>query len=77
MAPLASVGESMYAYRGEQLARWVFLKGSHFYGFQGIRRFKDKFDPEWEPRYLAFPQNSLFLKLIIQVTRMISRGRSD
>ncbi|MGO4109954.1 bifunctional lysylphosphatidylglycerol flippase/synthetase MprF [Paenibacillus sp. YAF4_2] len=77
MAPLASVGESVYAYRGEQLARWVFLKGSHFYGFQGIRRFKDKFDPEWEPRYLAFPQNSLFLKLIIQVTRMISRGRSD
>jgi Uncharacterized conserved protein len=77
MAPLASVGESVYAYRGEQLARWLFLKGSHFYGFQGIRRFKDKFDPEWEPRYLAFPQNSLFLKLIIQVTRLISRGRSD
>ncbi|MCM3626577.1 bifunctional lysylphosphatidylglycerol flippase/synthetase MprF [Paenibacillus glycanilyticus] len=74
MAPLASVGESVYSYRGEQLARWVFLKGSHFYGFQGIRRFKEKFDPEWQPRYLAFPQNSFFLKLIIQVTRMISRG---
>ncbi|WP_336772819.1 bifunctional lysylphosphatidylglycerol flippase/synthetase MprF [Paenibacillus sp. MMO-58] len=74
MAPLSSVGESVYSYRGEQLARWVFLKGGHFYGFQGIRRFKDKFDPEWEPRYLAFPQNSLFLRLIIQVTRMISRG---
>ncbi|GLX66842.1 bifunctional lysylphosphatidylglycerol flippase/synthetase MprF [Paenibacillus glycanilyticus] len=72
MAPLASVGESVYAYRGEQLARWVFLKGSHFYGFQGIRKFKDKFDPAWEPRYLAFPQNGLFLKLIIQVTRLIS-----
>ncbi|QAY67677.1 bifunctional lysylphosphatidylglycerol flippase/synthetase MprF [Paenibacillus protaetiae] len=74
MAPLASVGESSYSYRGERLARWVFLKGNQFYGFQGIRRFKEKFDPEWEPRYLAFPQNSLFLKLIMQITRMISKG---
>lgn len=27
--------------------------GETFYNFRGLRSFKDKFDPVWEPRYLA------------------------
>ncbi|MCC3371749.1 bifunctional lysylphosphatidylglycerol flippase/synthetase MprF [Cohnella sp. REN36] len=74
MAPLASVGESEYSYRGERIARLIFLKGDHFYSFQGLRRFKEKFDPDWEPRYLAYPKNALLAKTIYGVTRIVSRN---
>jgi phosphatidylglycerol lysyltransferase len=32
-------------------AIWRF--GGRFYNFQGLRAFKGKFQPRWEPRYLA------------------------
>lgn len=38
-----------------RLGAWVFNRGESFYNFQGLRRFKDKFQPQWEPRYLAVP----------------------
>ncbi|MBB6672783.1 bifunctional lysylphosphatidylglycerol flippase/synthetase MprF [Cohnella nanjingensis] len=74
MAPLASVGESEYSYRGERIARLIFLKGNHFYSFQGLRRFKEKFDPVWEPRYLAYPKNAPLAKIMYGVTRIVSRS---
>ncbi|MGE8497001.1 MAG: bifunctional lysylphosphatidylglycerol flippase/synthetase MprF [Pseudomonas sp.] len=38
-----------------RLGALVFDRGENFYNFQGLRRFKDKFQPQWEPRYLAVP----------------------
>ncbi|MBD3921967.1 bifunctional lysylphosphatidylglycerol flippase/synthetase MprF [Paenibacillus sp. PR3] len=77
MAPLGKVGEYTYSHGGERVARLVFLKGNHFYGFQGIRRFKDKFDPVWEPRYLAYSKKTVFAKTLFQVTRLVSRSPDD
>ena len=37
---------------------FLFRQGEHFYNFQGVRQYKDKFDPVWEPRYLASPGRS-------------------
>ena len=36
-----------------RVARVVWSLGRRFYNFQGLRAFKGKFDPIWEPRYLA------------------------
>ena len=54
MAPLASVGEHRSARIGEQLAGLLFRRGDHWYNFQGVRFYKQKFDPEWMPRYMAY-----------------------
>ena len=54
MAPLAAVGEERWARPFERLARLVFRHGEHWYNYQGLRRYKEKFDPSWEPRYMAY-----------------------
>jgi phosphatidylglycerol lysyltransferase len=54
MAPLASVGEHRRARLGERLAGLLFRRGDHWYNFQGVRLYKQKFDPEWVPRYMAY-----------------------
>jgi phosphatidylglycerol lysyltransferase len=54
MAPLASVGEHSGARIGERLAGLLFRRGDHWYNFQGVRFYKQKFDPEWVPRYMAY-----------------------
>ncbi len=56
MAPLASVGELRRARPFERLAHFVFRHGEHWYNYQGLRRYKEKFDPHWEPRYMAYPR---------------------
>jgi lysylphosphatidylglycerol synthetase-like protein (DUF2156 family) len=55
MAPLSGLAEERHAPAFARLGRLVYERGAAFYDFQGLRAFKEKFDPEWEPRYLAAP----------------------
>lgn len=54
MAPLAEVGAQRDAHRRERLAYFLFRRGEQWYNFQGLRFFKQKFNPEWQPRYMAY-----------------------
>ena len=56
MAPLSSVGDLRWARFFERLAHLFFRHGEHWFNFQGLRRFKEKFEPVWEPRYMAYPK---------------------
>jgi lysylphosphatidylglycerol synthetase-like protein (DUF2156 family) len=55
MAPLSGLAEERYAPLFARFGRFVFERGEAFYGFEGLRKFKDKFGPVWEPRYIAAP----------------------
>ena len=55
MVPLAGLQPRRGTPLPLRLGAWVFTRGESFYNFQGLRRFKDKFQPQWEPRYLAVP----------------------
>ena len=54
MAPLAEVGAQRDAHRRERLAYFLFRRGEQWYNFQGLRFFKEKFHPDWQPRYMAY-----------------------
>ena len=40
---------------GCALACFFYEHGEPSHNFQGLRAYKDKFDPAWDPRYLAYP----------------------
>jgi phosphatidylglycerol lysyltransferase len=54
VAPLAEVGARRRARPSERLAHQLFVHGEPWYNYQGVRRFKERFHPAWEPRYLAY-----------------------
>lgn len=74
MAPLAGLAEHPLAPLWHKLGGGVARHGSRFYGFEGLRTFKAKFDPVWAPRYLAAPPGGL-VPSMIDVTRLIGRPR--
>ena len=55
MVPLSGLQPRRGAPLTQRLGSMVFRRGEQLYNFQGLRRFKDKFQPDWEPRYMAVP----------------------
>src|SRR6516225_6391985 len=53
MVPLSGLRTHRLAPHWHRVAHVVWSLGRRFYNFQGLRTFKGKFDPIWEPRYLA------------------------
>lgn len=53
MAPLSGLAAHRLAPIWYRLGGLVFRRGERFYNFKGLRAFKEKFDPVWEPRYLC------------------------
>ena len=55
MAPLSGLESRKGVRLWNRFGAAIFQHGGHFYNFSGLRAFKAKFDPQWEPRYLAVP----------------------
>jgi phosphatidylglycerol lysyltransferase len=53
MAPLSGMAGRDLAPVWQRLGAVIFQAGERFYNFRGLRLFKDKFKPVWEPRYLV------------------------
>jgi phosphatidylglycerol lysyltransferase len=53
VAPLAGLKLAPLSSRWHRLAMLIWKHGDRFYNFQGLRSFKGKFNPSWEPRYFA------------------------
>ncbi|NBB16715.1 DUF2156 domain-containing protein [Caulobacter sp. SLTY] len=55
VAPLAGLDDRPLAPIMSRVGRLLFERGEDFYNFRGVRRYKDKYDPLWRPRYVACP----------------------
>ena len=74
MAPLSSVGELRGAHTRERLANIFFQHGETWYNFQGLRIYKEKFSPEWVPRYMAYQNTWEWPVAIANVSALIAGG---
>jgi phosphatidylglycerol lysyltransferase len=76
MAPLAGLQNRRQAPLWNRFGALVFGRGERFYNFRGLQRYKDKFDPEWEPRYMAVPRGIALPMILTNVASLISGGLS-
>ncbi len=53
-APSAGLSDHPLASTWNRLGTFVYRRGDEFYNFEGLRAFKQRFDPIWTPQYLAF-----------------------
>jgi phosphatidylglycerol lysyltransferase len=74
MAPLAGLESHALAPLWNRFGNLVFRQGEHFYNFQGLRQYKEKFDPEWSPRYLASPGGFALPQILTDIATLISGG---
>lgn len=76
MAPLAGLEDRPLAPIMSRVGRLLFERGEDIYNFQGVRRYKDKYDPVWQPRYIAAPHKWAIPILLADVGLLSSGGVS-
>ncbi len=74
MAPLSGFETHPLAPLWTRAGALLFRHGEHFYNFEGLRRYKEKFDPEWRPRYLASPGGLALPRILTNLASLISGG---
>ncbi|MGO4525271.1 bifunctional lysylphosphatidylglycerol flippase/synthetase MprF [Microvirga sp. 2MCAF35] len=76
MAPLSGLSDHRLAPNWHKIAAFVARNGERFYGFKGLRAYKEKFGPVWEPRYLASPGGWALPQILLDVTNLISGNQA-
>ena len=74
MAPFSGLEDRQLAPLWSQAGAFLFRHGEHFYNFQGLHQYKDKFAPVWQPKYLACPRGLMLPRILANVASLISGG---
>ncbi|HEX7502449.1 MAG TPA: bifunctional lysylphosphatidylglycerol flippase/synthetase MprF [Acidobacteriota bacterium] len=74
MAPFSGLASESMAPLWNRFGAFLFQHGENFYNFQGLRRYKEKFRPVWEPRYLAGPGGIALPRVLANVSALVSKG---
>jgi len=74
MAPMSGLREHRLAPLWDRAGAFLFRHGEHFYNFQGLRDYKEKFGPLWAPKYLAAPGGFFLPRILINVASLVSGG---
>lgn len=74
MAPLSGLAPSPLSSFWTRAGAFVYEQGEAFYNFQGLRAYKEKFKPIWEPRYLTYPGGLALPRILADVAALIAGG---
>jgi phosphatidylglycerol lysyltransferase len=72
MAPFSGLENRALAPLWNRLGAFVFRYGEHFYNFKGLRQYKEKFSPQWRPKYLASPGGLALPRIFVNLATLIS-----
>jgi phosphatidylglycerol lysyltransferase len=74
MAPLSGFDSSPVAPLWSRLASILYQHCDSVYKFQGLRAYKEKFHPVWQPRYLAFPGGLRLPRILADIAALVAGG---
>ena len=77
MAPLSGLEAHPLAPAWHRVGNFIFRHGEHFYNFEGLRRYKAKFHPSWEPRYLVARGGIALPRVLMDVSVLIAGGMKE
>lgn len=77
MAPLSGLEAHPLAPAWHRVGNFIFRYGEHFYNFEGLRRYKAKFDPTWEARYLVARGGIALPRVLMDVSVLIAGGMKE
>ncbi|MEQ8636219.1 bifunctional lysylphosphatidylglycerol flippase/synthetase MprF [Gimesia maris] len=77
MAPLSGIENRPLSPVWNRTANLIFRYDDHFYGFEGLRSYKEKFDPVWTPKYLASPGGMALPQILSDVVAIIAKNQSN
>ncbi len=74
MAPLSGLEARPLAPTLTRIGAFVYAEGGGVYGFEGLRAFKEKFGPRWEPVYIAAPGGWILGRSLADAALLSSGG---
>jgi phosphatidylglycerol lysyltransferase len=74
VAPLSGLPLSPVGHPWGRLGRFVYRYGEAYYNFRGLRAYKEKFHPAWQPRYLAYPGGLTLPRVLADVAALVAGG---
>ena len=75
LSAFAGVGDNPESRRLEKVLHYLYQHLSRFYNFKGLHSYKDKFRPDWEPRYLIYPSLATLPDVVVALIRADSGDR--
>jgi phosphatidylglycerol lysyltransferase len=75
MAPLTGDATQSGSKHWPRIVRLIRRYGERYYGFNGLRRYKQKWQPQWQPRYLVVPRRRDLLPALMECAITIAGGK--
>jgi phosphatidylglycerol lysyltransferase len=77
IAPLSGLEARRLAPAWARVGNLLYRHGGALYGFVGLRAYKEKFSPTWQPRYIAGPHGLSLVRALVDLQALIGGGRGS